>query len=184
MKSIKIIEVQPKEGIVLKAIEVASSHEHVSPCCNLVYRRYYCQNRLVEESWYHKTDASGNVVYNKKITILFDYIDYVNVVVDKKTTVLRNTVFSKININATTMENHPLNILLNIPFTIGAMSIDNSISTPLKEIKKKKTIDCISKPGQYTLLNMEAKLSSSFIKIGAKLIMFSCLPIVQVDKNS
>ena len=98
-------------------------------------------------------------------TILFDYIDNVNVVVDKKTTVLRNTVFSKININATTMENHPLNILLNIPFTIGAMSIDNSISTPLKEIKKKKTIDCISKHGQYTLLNMEAKLSSSFIKI-------------------
>lgn len=74
MKFIKVIEVKPKEGLVLKAIEVASSYEHVSPCCNLVYRRYYCQNRLVGESWYHKVDASGDVVYNKKVTILFDYI--------------------------------------------------------------------------------------------------------------
>lgn len=74
MNFIKVIEVEPKEGLVLKAVEVASSHEHVSPCCNLVYRRYYCQNRLVGESWYHKIDASGDVVYNKKVTILHDYI--------------------------------------------------------------------------------------------------------------
>ena len=74
MNFIKIIEVEPKEGLVLKAIEVASSYEHVSSCCNLVYRRYYCQNRLVGESWYHKVDASGDVVYNKKVTILYDYI--------------------------------------------------------------------------------------------------------------
>ena len=74
MKCIKVIEVQPKEGLVLKAIEVANSYEHVSPCCNLISRRYYCQNRLVGESWYHKVDASGDVVYNKKVTILFDYI--------------------------------------------------------------------------------------------------------------
>lgn len=74
MNFIKVIEVEPKEGLVLKAVELASSHEHVSPCCNLVYRRYYCQNRLVGESWYHKIDASGDVVYNKKVTILEDYI--------------------------------------------------------------------------------------------------------------
>lgn len=74
MKFIKVIEIKPKEGLVLKAIEVASSYEHVSPCCNLIYRRFYCQNRLAEESWYHKVDASGDVVSNKKVTILEDYI--------------------------------------------------------------------------------------------------------------
>lgn len=74
MKFIKVIEVKPKEGLVLKAIEVAGYCEHVSPCCNLIYRRFYCQNRLAEESWYHKVDASGDVVYNKKITILEEYI--------------------------------------------------------------------------------------------------------------
>ena len=74
MNFIKIIEVESKEGLVLKAIEVASSYKHVSSCCNKVYHRFYCQNRLVEESWYHKIDASGDVVYNKKITILENYI--------------------------------------------------------------------------------------------------------------
>ena len=74
MKFIKVIEVKSKEGLVLKAIEVASSYEHVSPCCNRIYHRFYCQNRLAEESWYHKIDASGDVVYNKKTTILDDYI--------------------------------------------------------------------------------------------------------------
>lgn len=74
MKCIKVIEVEPKEGLVLKAIEVASSYKHVSPCCNRVYHRFYCQNRLAEESWYHKIDASGDVVYNKKTIILDDYI--------------------------------------------------------------------------------------------------------------
>lgn len=74
MKFIKVIEIEPKKGLVLKAIEVASSYEHVSSCCNLIYHRFYCQNRLVEESWYHKVDASGDVVYNKKITILENYI--------------------------------------------------------------------------------------------------------------
>ena len=95
MNYIKVIEVEPKEGLVLKAIEVASSYEHVSPCCNLVYRRYYCQNRLVEESWYHKTDASGDVVYNKKITILEDYI--VIPEFDKILKAAGNIDFSKLN---------------------------------------------------------------------------------------
>ena len=74
MNYIKVIEVEPKEGLVLKAVEVASSYEHVSACCNRVYHRFYCQNRLAEESWYHKIDASSDIVYNKKITILEDYI--------------------------------------------------------------------------------------------------------------
>lgn len=95
MNCIKIIEVEPKEGLVLKAIAVASSYKHVSPCCNLVYRRYYCQNRLVEESWYHKTDASGDVVYNKKTTILEDYI--VIPEFDKILKAVEGVDFSKLN---------------------------------------------------------------------------------------
>ena len=74
MKSIKIIEVEPKEGLVLKAIEVQSSIEHVSPCCDKVHHRFYCQNRLAEESYNHKCVASGDIVYNKQITILEEYI--------------------------------------------------------------------------------------------------------------
>ena len=74
MKSIKIIEIEPMEGLVLKAIEVESSIEHVSPCCDRIYHKFYCQNRLVEESYNHKCDASGDVVFNKESTILEEYI--------------------------------------------------------------------------------------------------------------
>lgn len=74
MKSIRIIEIEPKEGLVLKAIEVQSSIEHISPCCDKVYHRFYCQNRLAEESYNHKCDTSGDIVFNKEITILEDYI--------------------------------------------------------------------------------------------------------------
>ena len=95
MNFIKIIKVEPKEGLVLKAVEVASSYEHVSPCCNLVYRRYYCQNRLVGESWYHKIDASGDEVYNKKVTILENYI--VIPEFDKVLEAVKDVDFSKLN---------------------------------------------------------------------------------------
>lgn len=74
MKSVRIIEIEPKEGLVLKAIEVQSSIEHVSPCCDKVCHRFYCQNRLAEESYNHKCDASGDIVFNKEITILEEYI--------------------------------------------------------------------------------------------------------------
>ena len=74
MKSIKIIEIEPMEGLVLKAIEVESSIKHVSPCCDRIYHKFYCQNRLVEESYNHKCDASGDVVFNKEFTILEEYI--------------------------------------------------------------------------------------------------------------
>ena len=74
MKCIKIIEIEPKEGLVLKAIEVQSFIEHVSSCCDKVYHRFYCQNRLAEESYNHKCDASGDIVFNKEITILEEYI--------------------------------------------------------------------------------------------------------------
>lgn len=95
MDFIKIIEVEPKEGLVLKAIEVKGSLEHVSGCCTKVYHRFYCQNRLAEESWYHKIDASGDVVFNKKTTILEDYI--VIPEFDKVLEAVENLDFHKLN---------------------------------------------------------------------------------------
>ena len=95
MTNIKIIEIQPYEGLVLKAIEVAYSVEHVSVCCNKIYHRFYCQNRLAEESWYHKIDASGDVVYNKQFTILEEYI--VIPEFDKILEVAQDINFSKLN---------------------------------------------------------------------------------------
>lgn len=95
MKSIKIIEVEPKKGIILKAIEIQSSIEHVSPCCNRIYHRFYCQNRLTEESWYHKVDASGDIVYNEQITILEEYI--VIPEFDKILYAAKDIDFSKLN---------------------------------------------------------------------------------------
>ena len=74
MTNIKIIEVTLKQDVVLKAIEVAYSCESVSPCCTKVYHKFYCQNRIVEESWYSKIDASGKSIYNKRTIILNDYI--------------------------------------------------------------------------------------------------------------
>lgn len=95
MDFIKIIEVEPKEGLVLKAIEVEGFLEHVSGCCTKVYRRFYCQNRLAEESWYHKIDASGDVVFGKKTTILEDYI--VIPEFDKVLEAVENLDFHKLN---------------------------------------------------------------------------------------
>ena len=74
MKSIKIIEVEPIKGLTIKAIELESSVEHISPCCDKIYHKFYCQNRITEETYYHKYDASENIIFNKKVTILNDYI--------------------------------------------------------------------------------------------------------------
>ena len=95
MKSIKIIEIEPMEGLVLKAIEVESSIEHVSSCCDRIYHKFYCQNRLVEESYNHKCDASGDVVFNKESTILEEYI--VIPEFDSILSVAEGIEFSKIN---------------------------------------------------------------------------------------
>ena len=95
MKSIKIIEIEPMEGLVLKAIEVESSIEHVSPCCDRIYHKFYCQNRLVEESYNHKCDASGDVVFNKESTILEEYI--VIPEFDSVLSVAENIDFSKLD---------------------------------------------------------------------------------------
>ena len=95
MKSIKIIEIEPMEGLVLKAIEVESSIEHVSPCCDRIYHKFYCQNRLVEESYNHKCDASGDVVFNKESTILEEYI--VIPEFDSILSVAENIDFSKLD---------------------------------------------------------------------------------------
>lgn len=74
MRSIKIIEVKPIKGLTIKAIELESSVEHISPCCDKMYHKFYCQNRIAEETYYHKCDASENIIFNKKVTILNDYI--------------------------------------------------------------------------------------------------------------
>ena len=95
MKSIKIIEIEPMEGLVLKAIEVESSIEHVSSCCDRIYHKFYCQNRLVEESYNQKCDASGDVVVNEESTIREEYI--VIPEFDSILSVAEGIEFSKIN---------------------------------------------------------------------------------------
>lgn len=74
MKSIKIIEIEPREGLTLKAIEVNGHIEHMSPCCNVIYSEFYCQNRIISKCSYYKCDASGDVVFNEKMTVVEEYI--------------------------------------------------------------------------------------------------------------
>ena len=74
MRNIKIVEVELIKGLTIKAIELESSVEHLSPCCDKMYHKFYCQNRIAEETYYHKCDASKNIIFNKKVTILNDYI--------------------------------------------------------------------------------------------------------------
>lgn len=93
--NIKIIEIKSKQNVLLKAIEVAHSCESVSPCCTKIYHRFYCQNRIVEESWYHKIDVSGKTIYNKKTLILKEYI--VIPEFDKILEVVKDMDFSKFN---------------------------------------------------------------------------------------
>ena len=95
MTNIKIIEVKFKQDVVLKAIEVAYSCESVSPWCTKVYHRFYCQNRIAEESWYHKIDASGKAIYNKKTLILKEYITIPEF--DKILEAVKDMDFSKLN---------------------------------------------------------------------------------------
>ena len=44
--------------------------------CNqgISFYKFYSQNRIAEEIYYHKCDASKNIIFNKKVTILNDYI--------------------------------------------------------------------------------------------------------------
>ena len=74
IRSIKIIKVEPIKGLTIKAIELESSTEHILSCCNKMYHKFYYQNRITEETYYHKCDASENIIFNKKVTILNDYI--------------------------------------------------------------------------------------------------------------
>ncbi len=74
MRSIKIIEVEPIKGLTIKAIELKSSIKRISPCCDKMYHKFYSQNRIAEETYYCKCDASGNIIYNNKFTILNNYI--------------------------------------------------------------------------------------------------------------
>ena len=42
--------------------------------CDKMYHKFYSQNRIAEETYYCKCDASENIIFNKKVTILNDYI--------------------------------------------------------------------------------------------------------------
>ena len=95
MRSIKIIEVEPIKGLTIKAIELESSVEHLSPCCDKMYHKFYCQNRIIEETYYCKCDASGDIIYNHKFTILNDYI--VILELDTILTLMEPMSFSDIN---------------------------------------------------------------------------------------
>ena len=75
MRSIKIIEVEPIKGLTIKAIELKSSVERISPCCDKIYHKFYYQNKIAEETYYYKCDASVDIIYNHKFTILNDYIE-------------------------------------------------------------------------------------------------------------
>lgn len=95
MRSIKIIEVEPIKGLTIKAIELESSIEHISSCCDKMYHKFYCQNRITEETYYHKCDASEDIIFDHKFTILNDYI--VIPELDTILTIVEPMSFSDIN---------------------------------------------------------------------------------------
>jgi len=74
MDNIKIVEFQPREGLKLKAVELELCVGHPSPCCTDYRRVIYCQNRLAEETWSDKTDASFSGILDHKIKVLNNYI--------------------------------------------------------------------------------------------------------------
>ena len=75
MRSIKIIEVESKKDLTIKAIVLKSSIEHISSCYDKIYHKFYYQNRITEETYYHKCDASEDIIFDHKFTILNDYIE-------------------------------------------------------------------------------------------------------------
>lgn len=74
MDNIKIVEFQPREGLKLKAVELDFYRNSSSPCCTRYKRIIYCQNRLAEETWSDKTDASFSGILDHKIKVLNNYI--------------------------------------------------------------------------------------------------------------
>lgn len=96
-------------------------------------------------------------------TILFDFIDKIRCICDKKFVVKRNESFCEVVVNSKIPYNISLNILMNVPFDISSLSVDECVTTSIHDIKKKKTIDCDCKHGTFSLVNFAAKLNNSFL---------------------
>lgn len=96
-------------------------------------------------------------------TILFDFIDKIRCICDKKFVVKRNESFCEVVVKSKIPHNTSLNILMNVPFDISSISVDECVTTSIHDIKKKKTIDCDCKHGKFSLVNFAAKLNNSFL---------------------
>lgn len=70
MNNITITKFQPRKGLTLTAIELTSTKENISPCCTKYTRKLYCNNRIIEEVWYHRVDASTDADYDREVKIL------------------------------------------------------------------------------------------------------------------
>ena len=108
---------------------------------------------------------------NKEQTpkVLFDYIDKINLICDKKGNILNNKCFTEINVNSQVQKTFEINTLINIPFEFLSFSKDKLVKNNKKEIFKKKSFDAIIKHGHYTLMNFLTVLSNNFIQLPFKL---------------
>lgn len=74
MEKIAIVKFKPRKGIVLNAIELTLRRNPVSCCCTEYRRVLYCKNKIVQEEWSSKCDASFNGILDRKIAILENHI--------------------------------------------------------------------------------------------------------------
>ena len=101
--------------------------------------------------------------------ILFDYIDKISLICDKKGNILNNKCFTEINVNSQVKKTFEINTLINIPFEFLSFSKDKLVKNNKKEIFKKKSFDAIIKHGHYSLMNFFTVLSNNFIQLPFKL---------------
>ena len=101
--------------------------------------------------------------------ILFDYIDKISLICDKKGNILNNKCFTEINVNSQVQKTFEINTLINIPFEFLSFSKDKLVKNNKKEIFKKKSFDAIIKHGHYSLMNFFTVLSNNFIQLPFKL---------------
>lgn len=80
-----------------------------------------------------QTSYEGYKYSNENIDInyqiLFDYIDYLDIVCDKGFNQINKTCYSEIDVSSQLLTNVELNLLLNIPFGILDFSVDESVLT-------------------------------------------------------
>ena len=100
--------------------------------------------------------------------ILFDYIDKISLICDKKGNILNNKCFTEINVNSQVKKTFEISTLINIPFEFLSFSKDKLVKNNKKEIFKKKSFDAIIKHGHYSLMNFFTVLSNNFIQLPFK----------------